>query len=172
MQFDSGSHLNPSHCSAKRHTACTSEKIYAEHPQATLAPTDNARVAVVESHDVLSRSSRLTRSGMRAAPSLLTKKCMKASGERLGKRGLTLPDYEHLPSKGGKGCSRGFVLVPIVLKLRQPVVGMGLWGGGTRAAGMLVPEAAVHKNHLAVAWKHQIGSSREVAAVEPEAKSH
>ena len=81
---------------------------------------------------------------------------------------LTFPHHEDIPPQlpeRGLGLS---VSLPIPLELWQPVVGSALRLPCQAAANVLMPEAAMNEDDLSQPGKDQIGSARQITAVQAE----
>ena len=81
------------------------------------------------------------------------------------------PDDENAAAAGGK--RRVVLLVPLLVsgKLRPPVIRIGLRKNGSRAAPVLMPEAAVDENHGPPFGKNNVGLARKTADMQAKAKA-
>lgn len=87
---------------------------------------------------------------------------------------FAFPDNENVPAQR---LQTGLVVgVPggIAGQLRVPVAGVRFWPAAVSAAleRMLVPEAAMHEDHLSASGKDEIRFSRKILPVEPEPVPH
>lgn len=80
----------------------------------------------------------------------------------------TLPDDGHPPAEREKLFPILNIAGSIALKLREPIVGVGRRSRRIPAAGMPVPEAAVHKTNSPIPPEDQVRLPWKGAAVEPE----
>ena len=82
-----------------------------------------------------------------------------------------LPDHDDAPAEREQGLDIGAVAGLVALELGLPVLRVVLGHGGQPAAGMPVPEAAVHEDAGPVAPEHEIGLAGEVPAADAEAQA-
>lgn len=92
-------------------------------------------------------------------------------GETLRIACLTLPNYQGRPSSGGQLDQVAGVTYHVPIQLPIPIVRPRLRPGCRFAAGMLMPEAPMHEQRHAAAWKHQVRNARKVPIMEPEAQA-
>lgn len=85
---------------------------------------------------------------------------------------LTLPNNLRTPSQLCKPCTMQDVSFLIPPQFGPPVSEIGPRTVSQFAMRVLVPEAAVHKDHLASAREHQIRTTRKVVPMKPISVSH
>src|SRR5712691_1652845 len=85
---------------------------------------------------------------------------------------LTLPHDEHAPAQLVKQRGAHLVAPTVAFELWSPV----LWFGSRQLAAicavMTMPEAAVNKNHLAMASQHHVGAAGQLRLMQPIAVPH
>jgi len=89
-----------------------------------------------------------------------------------GLLGLAFPDGEDAPTETAEGGGVAFVAGCVAFELLLPPRPLGLWDAGIFAVRVQMPEAAVDKNAITVAWQNDVGASRQITPVEAEAISH
>jgi hypothetical protein len=107
----------------------------------------------------LSQRSRWSLRALAAAASkcsLFLKKCTESlcDGDRVF--GLTLPDYQNIPTEAAKSTAvlRITFFVPIEFGIPECFSCRG--AGGEAAPGVLMPETTLHFHDLSARWKDQI----------------
>ena len=87
---------------------------------------------------------------------------------------LALPDHEDLPSQLAKPRPMLGVARRIPFQLRQPVCSIGFGPTDDSAARvvMLMPETAMHENHLPSRREDEVRLARQVSTVQPVPVAH
>jgi hypothetical protein len=66
-----------------------------------------------------------------------------------------------LPAQLGDRAPNLPVSALVAIEFGLPIIGMRLWQAAAALAAMLMPEAAVHKNHFAETRKDQVRAARQ-----------
>jgi len=85
---------------------------------------------------------------------------------------LAFPDRDHAPTEAAQGGGVALVAGGVAFEFFAPPRPAGFWNAGVFAIPMEMPEAPVHENADPVARENNVGISRKVAAVKPEAVAH
>ena len=82
---------------------------------------------------------------------------------------LAFPNHKHLPAHPAQCELMLAIPFNIAFQLLPPIVPVGFRNVAGRATRMLVPETPMYENDLPPAWKNQIGGTRQISTMEPEA---
>lgn len=87
---------------------------------------------------------------------------------------LAFPNGKHGPKGHFEGCDVLGVPFPVSLQFWCPVIAVRSRYPPVRAAWvpMLMPEASVHKDHLAARRKYKVGLARKILAMQPITVAH
>ena len=92
-------------------------------------------------------------------------------GQLLCLFGLTLPNYQALPASFSKEPQVPRIPYLVPIEFRFPVIQPGARKPTLPAAGVLMPETAVHKDDFPMPCQNQIGLSREFPLMQTKAKA-
>jgi hypothetical protein len=84
---------------------------------------------------------------------------------------LALPDEGYVPTKLLEPTLGGQIARLVSLKLRNPVLGPGLWLPRESAALVLMPEASMNENGQATPGQNDIRRSRQVAPMQTKSEA-
>ena len=103
--------------------------------------------------------------GYGTSPRRILKKADQPSPERIEGASFTFPDHARLPTTSAEFGQNSVVPCPVSREFLAPVVNAG-GGRVTPAAVVTVPKAAMHEDNLASGSEDEIGTARQVLAVE------
>lgn len=81
--------------------------------------------------------------------------------------GFAFPNHQYSPAKTLQRASLAGITSHIAFQLRPPVLDSRFRKAIARRAVVLMPKTAVDQNHSAKTGKHQIGTTRQIAHMQP-----
>lgn len=85
---------------------------------------------------------------------------------------FAFPEYEDFPSQGAQRPFLFQIPAHVLLEFPEPEFPIVLWcrcSAGARS--MTVPETAVHENGEPISWKNDVGTSRQIGAMQAKTES-
>jgi len=107
--------------------------------------------------------------GPAPCPARRTEEALQALQQAALVGDLAFPDHQDAPPHACQGAFALAVPLHVLLELWHPVALPGLRDAGGAAAGVLVPEAAIHLDDGPAGREHQVRLPRQVSPVQAEA---
>jgi len=84
---------------------------------------------------------------------------------------LAFPHNQELPTEFSQSALTTQIAETVCAQLRPPEIEPGFWQTAIPAAGMSMPETAVHEDHLSRFRKHNVRAAGQIGFVEPISKA-